>query len=200
MRRIVPVLFLFVVLLFLSGCLSSETEVVLRDDGSGRVTLQYRIDALAYDTGAFGGDNAGRIVPVTERDFRRAEAELPGLTIRRYRSRRTDELVEVTAVLSFDSTDTLERLLGEDSVQIELTETGGSWTQTLAAGRVQDDGDEALAESLEPYSLSFSLFPPGDVESSLGGDLSGDRRSATVVIGLAEIVRASEPIVWTVVW
>jgi hypothetical protein len=194
----IPVLFLLVVLL--SGCLSSETEIELRDDGSGRITMRYEIDAVAFDTGAFGSEEAGRIVPVTERDFRRAEAEIPGLSLRRYRSSRSDEIVEVTAVLSFDDVDTLQRFLGADSLRIELTDEGGRWTQTLAAGRIQDEGDEALAESLEPYSLSVSLFPPSDVKRTAGGTGTGEGRSASVTIGLDDIVRATEPIIWTVEW
>lgn len=144
MHRFLPVL--LVVFALLTGCLRSETTVELREDGSGRISVRYEIDTVAYDTGAFGSEAAGRIVPVTERDFTRAALQLDGLSLRRYRSSRDDDTVVVTAVLDFDSVSTLERFLGVGSVEVELSDSGGRWSQIIAPGRTANEGDEALAQ------------------------------------------------------
>lgn len=162
--------------------------------------MSYVVDAVAFETGAFGSEEAGRIIPITERDFERAAAQLEGLSLRRYRSNETDDEIDVTAVLDFDTVETLERFLGSESLDIQLTESGGSWTQLIAPERVADSADEALAASLEQYGIVFVVEPPGQIVTVSGGQAASDRRSARVEVGLDEIVLADQAIVWSVEW
>ncbi len=188
------------VTLTLSGCLDSETSIELERDGSGTITLSYTIDSIAWDTGAVGGEQAGRIVPVTRRDFERTAAQIEGLRLRRYRSQESEQRVEISAVLQFANTDALERFLGPDSVEVQLNESGGRWSQIIAVAREQDDDDLALARSLEPYSLVLRLDPPSAVRQVSRGEITPDGRIAGLELGLEEIVLATQAIVWTVEW
>ncbi len=186
-----------VVLLF-GGCLSTETMISLRDDGSGTVDLVYRIDREAWETGVFDDSDAARPVPVSRRDFDRAVLQIEGLRLRSHRIVRDGDPVTVTARVDFDDVDALRLLLGAELLEVRLSDGGGHWRQVIAPGRGSPQAQE-LARSLEGYEMSFRLTPPGPLVSGSEGAVPG-ADAASLTVSLSDIVTAVEPIVWEVRW
>lgn len=196
----------------LSGCLSSETTVALRDDGSGTIDLRYEIDRAAWETGVFDESDAARPIPVTRDDFHEAELLIPGIRLRSHRTGEEGDRIVVEARVLFDSIEALERFFGRGSIVIEMNGASGSWRQVLAqgvsrngpeaAGSGATGGDaslDALADSLDAYTLRLVLDPPSRVAST-NGELLDDGDRAGFERSLGDLVRAREEIVWEVRW
>jgi hypothetical protein len=189
-----------VVLVFasLAGCLSTETSVSLRANGSGTIDLVYRIDRQAWEIGVFDESDVARPIPVTHQEFEDAALRIDGLRLRSHRISLGDDLVTVTARLDFDDPATLQRFLGADTLDVRLEADGGYWRQTVAGGQGVA-GAGALAQSLSMYSMRFALDPPRSIIST-NGELARGTASATYALSLADVVTATEPVVWEVRW
>lgn len=184
----------------LVSCLTTETEVTLRRDGSGRIDLSYEIDRGAWETGVFDDSDVARPIPVTRYEFEEAAIQIDGLELRSHRVSGSDETVTVNATVAFDSIEALRRFLGPGSLEVELSDDGGVWRQVVAEGRgAQEGGAAALAESLEEYSMSFRIDPPGQITAT-NGVLVGDGDAATFSVPLSDVVRATSEIVWEARW
>lgn len=189
--------FALVAMLF-GGCLSTDTTISLRQDGSGTVELVYLIDRQAWETGVFDESDAARPVPVSRRDFDRAVLQVEGLRLRSHRIVRDDDLVTVTARIAFADVDSLRAFLGADLLDVRLSESDGHWRQVIAAGR-GDPRAQELARSLEGYEMRFLLTPPRPVVSGSAGAVAG-AATASFAVSLSDIVTAADPILWEVRW
>ena len=187
----------FLLLMLLTGCLSTEVSVSLRENGSGTVNLGYRIDRAAWDVGVFDDSDVARAIPVTRREFEDAVLQIEGLRLRSHRIDRGQDLVTVDVRLDFDTPEALRRLLGAEALEINPG-ASGSWRQVVAedAGVA---GPGALAPELEPYTIRLILTPPRPV-SATNGEMLRDGRAAAYTITLADIARATEAVVWEVRW
>lgn len=184
----------------LAGCLSTDTSVTLRSDGSGTVELTYRIARSAWDTGVFDDSDVARPIPVARGEFEEAAVQIEGLELISHRVSETDESVTVDARLDFDAPDALRRLLGAETLDITTGPDGGSWRQVVAAGRGSRGASaSALARDLEPFTMTFILDPPGAVTATNGEMLRGGE-AARFSIPLSDVVTASREIVWEVRW
>ncbi len=197
-RFFAPALAVFVLGVSLSSCLSTETTVTLRENGSGTVDFVYRIDREAWETGVFDDSDAARPIPVGRRDFDRAVLQIDGLRLRSHRISRGDDLVTVSARIDFAHLDALRALLGAVSLEVRLSEEDGLWRQVVAEGRGAPQAQE-LARSLEGYELRFELRPPRPVVSA-GGQTVAGARAASFTVPLSEVAAATEPIIWEVRW
>lgn len=181
-----------------SGCLSTDTAITLKENGSGSIELAYTIDRAAWETGVFDDSDLARPIPVTRHEFDQAVLLIEGLTLRSHRTSETDESVVVTARLDFASVDDLRRFLGVDSLEVDMD--AGLWRQTVAPGEGADSPQaQALAESLAGYELRFRLDPPRSVVST-SGDVVDNGAGATFVAPFESIVEARSALVWEVRW
>ena len=183
---------------FLAGCLSTETSVSLRTNGSGTIDLVYRIDRQAWETGVFDESNVARPIPVTHYEFEDAALRIDGLRLRSHRISLDEDLVTVSVRLDFDDPRTLQRFLGADSLDVRLDADGGHWRQTVAEDRGVA-GAGALAQSLSVYTMQFTLDPPRPIVST-NGELLRGTDAASYSLSLADVVTATEPVVWEVSW
>jgi hypothetical protein len=190
----------------LSGCLNVETEISLDDDGSGSIDLVYAIDRSFYELGVFDDSDVALPIPISEDEFREAVRLHRGLRLRRYRKREEENVIVVEARIDFESVAALSAWYGGSSDgegAISLSEEGGNtqWRQLLyPGGGANDEIALALGESLQGFALSYTLRPPGEIVSAAPGEISSDRRRATVTVPLEQIVTATEPVYWNVRW
>ncbi len=197
-RTAVRIAGLLLITWFFTGCLSTETTVSFRANGSGTIDLVYRIDRKAWETGVFDESDVARPIPVTHHEFEDAALRIEGLRLRSHRISRDEDLVTVTARLDFDDPRTLQRFLGADTLDIRLDTDGGHWRQTVAEDRGVGDAG-ALARSLSGYTMQFTLDPPRPIVST-NGELVRGTAAASYTLTLADVVTATESVVWEVRW
>ena len=63
----------------LTACLGMETEIAIKQNGSGTVNMTYRISNELFSLGALPGNEDSPPVPVGREDFERTFNRIPGM-------------------------------------------------------------------------------------------------------------------------
>lgn len=199
MRKLrIAVLVLLVTASFI-GCVSVETSIRIRPNGSGTITFSYDIDGDAYGLGVFDDSDVARPLPVTRDEFREAALVIDGLQLRSHRVRTTESQVLVEARLRFRNPEALAALLGPELVDLELSEERGRFAYRIAPGGSDPESvTSGLLLDLAAYELRFSLEPPSVPATVNAGEVVDGKARFTV--SLDQIAAAPAPIVWEVGW
>jgi hypothetical protein len=197
----VPVL----LVLLLSSCIGIESDIRIRQDGSGVLTLSYTISQFIKNIDA-GRSEKQLPLPVNEEEFRRSAERIEGLRLVSLEEREDEENVYIQAELEFDSVEAVNALGRNGQIGITL-ETQGNMTTFRQLIYERQQGEEVTEESLEMvetffdgYELVYSVTVPAQVRDHTLGVLAPDGRTVTYTTTVPDILRTSEPLVLEVVW
>jgi len=84
MKRIAYCLLLASLALMGNSCLGVSADIVMRADGSGSITLKYRVSQMLESMGRLDGNEGRPAIPVGRADFERTVARIPGLRLSSY--------------------------------------------------------------------------------------------------------------------
>lgn len=196
---------LILTVVLLSSCIGIESEILLRQDGTGVLTLSYQISQFMKNIDA-GREEKQIPLPVNEEEFVRTAEGIEGLRLTDIDEREDEENVYIRAKLEFDSVDAVNALGRAGQIGIGLENQGetNTFRQVIFAGQ---EGEEITEDSLEMietffqgYDLVYTITVPTPVQSHSLGDLSADGRTVTYTITVPEILKRSQPLVLEVVW
>jgi len=196
---------LILTVVLLSSCIGIESEILLRQDGTGVLTLSYQISQFMKNIDA-GREEKQLPLPVNEEEFVRTAEGIEGLRLTDIDEREDEENVYIRAKLEFDSVDAVNALGRAGQIGIGLENQGetNTFRQVIFAGQ---EGEEITEDSLEMietffqgYDLVYTITVPTPVQSHSLGDLSADGRTVTYTITVPEILKRSQPLVLEVVW
>jgi hypothetical protein len=157
--------------LVLSSCIGLRAEISLRENGSGRMSLEYRVSRTAESLGRLDGNERWQTVPVGRADFDRSLERLPGLRLVSFSSKEEEAAVVNRAELEFTDIKALIPFLGGTDSGAVLTEAEGKNRLSLiiypGAGDADSDLLSLVRELSRGYGLSLSLSAPGGAELSL---------------------------------
>ena len=196
---------LFLTVVLLSSCIGIESEILLRQDGTGVLTLSYQISQFMKNIDA-GREEKQLPLPVNEEEFVRTAEGIEGLRLTDIDEREDEENVYIRAELEFDSVDAVNALgrAGEIGITLENRGDTNVFRQVIFAGQ---DGEEITENSLEMletffqgYDLVYAIILPTPVQSHTLGELSADGRTVTYTTTVPEILKASQPLVLEIVW
>ncbi|MDR2518667.1 MAG: hypothetical protein LBD13_04555 [Spirochaetaceae bacterium] len=105
----------------LGSCVGVRADIVMKADGSGAVTLEYRLSKLAESLGKLDGNERWPAVPAGRADFERAAARVPGLNVRSFAAKQEDDRTVMTVVLDFRDPAVLARFLDMSGQRASLT-------------------------------------------------------------------------------
>jgi len=194
-----------VVALLLSSCIGIESEIRIRQDGSGVLTLSYTVSQFIKNIDA-GRSEKQLPLPVNEEDFRRSAESIEGLRLTNLEEREDEENIYIQAELEFDNVEAVNALGRDGQIGITLETQGGTTTfrQLIYEGQ---QGEEITEESLEMietffegYELVYAVTVPAEVRDHTLGELGPDGRTVTYTITVPEILKTSEPLVLEVTW
>jgi hypothetical protein len=161
----------FILLLFITGCLGLSSEIAIGRDGSGTITLEYRISRMLESLGKLDGNERWLPVPVGRADFERTVARIDGLSMTSFASKTDGEDLINTVKLRFANPGVLVRFLDATGQRAAWTGEQGENRLTLTLGGgagIEDPELLRLAAALsEGYVLSFGLSLPGDAALTL---------------------------------
>ncbi|MDR2181366.1 MAG: hypothetical protein LBN92_01665 [Treponema sp.] len=100
------------------SCIGTSTVMTVNGDGSGTVTLEYRISRGLDEMGKLDGNAGEPPLPVGRKDVERTIARVEGLRLDSYREDRTDRDYIYAFTVSFDSVEALETLMGHAGPEI----------------------------------------------------------------------------------
>jgi hypothetical protein len=155
-------------LLVLGSCIGVRADISLRDNGSGRLDLEYRISRTLDSLGKLDGNGRWPTVPAGKADFERSLRRLPGLRLLSFSAGEEGEAILYRAALEFDDLQALCRFLDASGGGAILSREGTAVSLTLVLNRGTEGLDPDLAaliqSACEGYRIEMSLSVPGDAE------------------------------------
>jgi hypothetical protein len=209
------VFLLFGAVLF-GSCAGVTANIVIRRDGSGTVTLEYRIAQALESLGKLDGNERWLPVPVGKADFERSAARVPGLTVVSFSSKQTVRDTICQVKMNFASLDALASFLDASGQRVTLVRDGGRTGLTLSVGGYGINADTDLLALVpvvtEGYALEFQFSLPAGascrVLDVLGAAKTAPPAGALQVRGsqveyavpLADILASAEPVILEILW
>lgn len=200
--RCFSILAITVTVIFLNSCLSLDTDVRLRKDGSVDALLTYRIAPEAADFGrGFGADEAWPL-PLSEKDFKQQSMRIPEVELIKYRVRiSSDGIEQIEVKLKAESMDALARYL---DIDMTVSKTGDSGTLVMKIpvadeyANVEDELRGVLDDVAGTSVFSFSFRPPSSPVTLNTGLI--ENRKATIEFSLTDLLYGNVPDSWEVSW
>jgi hypothetical protein len=167
---------MFSIVMLLSSCIGVNADMVLRANGSGSITLEYRVSQFLESLGKLDGNENWPLIPVGRADFERSVQRIDGLKLVSFASKKQEPDVVYTVKLAFSTLDALVRFLDATSNHAVLTREAGKTRLSLTLSRGKDIDPELLSlftSVSQPYSIALSLSTPNNAALSVSGDIAG---------------------------
>jgi hypothetical protein len=155
----------------LGSCLGVKSDISIRRNGSGSISLEYRISGDLESLGKLEGNALWPPLPVGRGDFERTAARVPGLSLDSFNVKTGGGDVVSRVKLDFADTQALLGFLDAAGQRAALTREGDRQCLSLSLGggnRALDQDLAALVLTVcEGYSLEMNFSLPGDAEMAL---------------------------------
>jgi hypothetical protein len=162
---------LFSIVMLLSSCIGVNADIVLRANGSGSATLEYRVSRLLEGLGKLDGNSNWPIIPTGRADIERTVKRIDGLKLVSFSAKEDERDALYTIKLDFADTEALVHFLDATGQRATLTRDGAKTrlSLTLTGGFPYTDPDLlALFTTVSaPYSIALSFSTPTDAALSL---------------------------------
>jgi hypothetical protein len=210
-------LLLFAALIF-SSCVGASMEIVLRQDGSGTIVLEYRLSRELDSLGKLDGNENWPPVPVGKADFERSAARIEGLSLRSFSERTAAADRVCQAKFDFASLEALLMLLDSSGQRASLFREEGQNRLVLSfndsAGREDLDPEllDLAAAAFEGYALDFGITLPrppelrmpngsgGFAESPAAGTALVQGNRVSFSAAMADLLSAPRPVELEILW
>jgi hypothetical protein len=187
------------------SCVDVESRLSIRNDGSGTLTLEYRIPRSVADLGRTPDKNAPVPLPVQKADFLRGIAGIPGVRLARYARHTDEENVTIHAEIAFKRLEDLAKVPALRDAGLALVENAGTRTLTQVVAGVPESppSAESLAMTDSLFaggSLTVVLQTPAPMTPGPVGSLSPDRRTLSWTSTIGDLARRTGSVVLTATW
>jgi len=164
MKKIIPILIL--PLLLLTSCFGVDFEIALNADGSGIITLEYRVSRAFDAIGRLDGNARWNTIPVGLSDFERSLERLPNIRLLSFAAAEDARDKIITARMEFLSIEGLLEFLDATGQRTSLSANGNenSLILTLNEGFSVSSPELALllASVSSGYSVRLGMRFPGE--------------------------------------
>jgi len=137
MKKIAKAVILICLIFACVSCVGVSTDINMKKNGSGRITLEYRYMKKTEAIGRLDGNENWPIIPVGKKDMERTVARINGLKLVSHSSKETssqknaEKDVLTKATLDFSTTQALLDFLDPAHEKSSLVQSGGVNTMTL---------------------------------------------------------------------
>jgi len=193
-------------LVLLTSCIGIDSRMTIRDNGSGTLSLTYRVSQLVTELGVSSTGRSAIPLPLSRTDFDRALAVTAG-TVRLTSFDRSENEKDITirAQLAFDSVDALAKIDAFHDADLKLASQGSDRTFSQLVARaprqpLTDDSKRMLDALFDGYDLSFVLEAPRPIKDSSLGTLSADKRTLTYTTSVKDALSTARDLVLSASW
>jgi hypothetical protein len=193
-------------LFFLVSCVSIDSRMTIRDNGSGTLALTYRISQLVVDLGI---SNSGKPViplPVSKDDFERSLAATNGkVRLTKFDRSENEQDVTIKAELSFDSLDALAQVEAFHDADLKRAQNGSlsTFSQVIARAPTEpltEDTERMIDALFDGYDLTFVVETPRPIQNAPIGTVSPDRKTLTYQSSIKDVMNTKNDILLSVSW
>ena len=156
--------FLAVVILSLNSCIGISMDIQMNRDGSGRLTMEYRLSRMLDNIGRLDGNESMPPIPAGRQDWERTTERINGTKLVSHSVTETAQDTTINAAVDFSNPQALTALLASSGSRVSIDQSGGvSLTILNGANRKYDDNLMALMNSVfSGYNFSISFSAPGN--------------------------------------
>jgi hypothetical protein len=206
----------------MNSCLASEADISIHADGSGRISLKYRVSQMLESLGRLDGNERWPALPVGKADFERSVARIPGLSLLSFSSKEAPSLNNslggkdlVTKVsLEFKNPAALLAFWGSS---VGVAGSGASLTQRDGKNilrlvlldpltdTINGDLLSLLKDISAGYELTLSMSAPKNAAISLSPSVSSARvvtqgKKVSVAIGMGDLLDLKDGLAVEISW
>ncbi|MCL2276363.1 MAG: hypothetical protein FWC21_00550 [Treponema sp.] len=148
----------FIIFLF-NSCLGLSMDIQMNRDGSGRLTMTYRISSSLSGIGSMDGNELMPIIPVYRADWDRTIEKLPGVKLVSYSNRVNARESSVNVVLDFPNIQSLAALLDSSGETVTYSQNNLNMILINDNSQRYDNNLIALMRSFYDdyeFSINFS--------------------------------------------
>ena len=161
-HKLLVIIFPFIFIL--SSCLGLSMDIVLNQNGSGTITLEYIISKQIDSLGKLDGNEQWNTIPIGKADFERTMDRLQDVKMVSFSSKEDEVNIMINAKMEFESLQGLIEFLDSGSRRSTLSGDGsqGRLLLTLAEAAESNNPllDVLLRNISEPYSFNMSMSFP----------------------------------------
>jgi hypothetical protein len=202
-------------LLLLNSCLGASADMVMRANGSGKITLEYRVSQMLESMGRLDGNERWPALPVGRADFERSVARIPGLRLSSFKSKEaantlggkdlvtkvTLEFKDAAALLAFwDRTGSHASLIQGENNMLRLVlldpSTDTIDTDLLSLLREISAGYEISLSFTAPKNAALSVIP----QSVPAARLVPQGKKVSFAVGMGELVGLRDGLALEIRW
>ncbi|WP_461246122.1 hypothetical protein [Treponema sp. R6D11] len=187
-------LILFILLLTLNSCIGLSLNIQMNKDGSGRLSMEYRISKMVNNLGALDGNESMPSIPVSKTDWERTVNRVPGAKLVSYSSVEEKQDTVIKVVINYKNDQALITLLDPLGKKTSIKRDGQSGRLDLFLIYEPIDYsnyDEELLDLMrvfaEGYNISVSFSGHGNstlsVTDSAGNVVPAQASAKTVLSG-----------------
>lgn len=206
-KKSVFIAFSALIIVSLSSCIGVNSNVSIRQNGSGTIQLEYRLSRMFEALGKLDGNEKQLPLPVGRTDFERTVNRVPGLALTAYSTSQDEKDLLVKAELSFTSLDALAGFLDAAGQSVRLVSDGGNRTMGLVLVRGIKNVDADLASLVRTVFAGYTIdmrfnFPSTPTVSTVGniGQAAVTGTSARYTSPVTDLVLSSEPVELRLSW
>ena len=208
-------------LTLMNSCLGVAADISIRADGSGTITLEYRVSQMLESLGRLDGNENWPAIPVGKADFERSVARIPGLRLSSFSAKDVphssgggrDLLTKVT--LEFKNTAALLAFLDSTGNHASLVqETRNAQTANILRlvlldrpdGLVNADLISLLREVSAGYELNISVSAPKTAAISTtpssvpAARITSRGKKVSCAIDMKDLLELNEGLALEIVW
>ncbi|GBU29098.1 hypothetical protein R84B8_02662 [Treponema sp. R8-4-B8] len=161
---------IFILLLTLNSCIGLSLSIKMNKDGSGQLTMGYRISKM-INLGALDGNESMPLIPISKADWERTINRIPGAKLASYSSVEDKRDTVIKAVIDYKDDKSLLALLDPFGEMTSINRQGqsGKLELILPNGSSDDSAyDNDLMDMMrtylvmDGYNFSVSFSGPGN--------------------------------------
>jgi len=107
-----------------NSCIGLKVDIQMNRDGSGRLTMEYRLSRALESIGTLDGNEKWPPVPVGRQDWERAISRINGTRLASFSSAQKGQDTITTVVLNFDNAEALLFILDPQGKNSRFTANG----------------------------------------------------------------------------
>jgi len=155
----------FLFLLIFNSCIGLSMDIQMRNDGSGKINMEYRVSSMAEAIGKFDGNENWQIIPVGRADFERSIERIPGIRLVSFSSNEKQPDVITNVTLEFDNTQALLKFLDPQGNKTHYSE--GRLDIILIEADLNYDKDLLDLVRQVSAGYNFSISFSADINSTM---------------------------------
>ncbi len=151
------ILVMLLLVLSLSSCIGLNSNVTIRQNGSGTIQLEYRLSRMFEALGKLDGNEKQLPLPVSRTDFERTLSRVPGLSLTAYASSQDEKDIIVKAELAFTNLEALRGFLDATGQSVRFATEGGNRTLELVLVRGIKNVDKELENLVRTVFSGYTI-------------------------------------------